>query len=140
MTAQGDIIWKAILAFYLSFNVVAAVIGTVPGALAERKHCATLERLHFVLFLVGGLAVLYVLHGEITAAIDPGDAWMADLGVAFVAGLYAGNVTARRLRNIARNPLWAVLIWVPGVNLAFFAALALIPTVPKRNAPPPHTA
>lgn len=125
-------LWDGVLAFYLSLNVLGALAGTVPGALVERKACATLERAHFLMFFFGGAAVLGYLHFEITRAVAADSLWLANLGMAVVAGLYLGNVTARRLRNIARKPVLALLIWVPVVNIAFLAAMALIPTAPKK--------
>lgn len=119
--------------FYLSFNVLAAVVGTVPGALVEKKSCATLERFHFVLFYFGGVAVLSFLYVEIARALDVGDLWKAQLAMSFVAGLYLGNVAARRLRNAAKRPILALLMWVPVVNVAFLAAMVLIPTAPKKH-------
>jgi len=128
-------LWQASLAFYLSFSVVAALAGTVPGALVERKNCATLERFHFVLFYFGGAALLGYLYTEIARALSAGDLWMAQLGMSFVAGLYLGNVAARRLRNAAMRPIWALLMWVPVVNVAFLVAMATIPTAPKKAQP-----
>lgn len=125
-------LWDSALAFYLSLNVVAALVGTVPGALVEKKTCATLERFHFLLFFFGGAALIVYLHYEITRSIDPANLWIANLSMAFVAGLYLGNVTARRLRNAAKKPILSLLIWVPVVNVAFLVALALIPTAPKK--------
>jgi len=119
--------------FYLSFSVLAAVAGTVPGALVEKKSCATLERFHFVLFYFGGAAVLGFLYVEIARALDVGDLWKAQLAMSFVAGLYLGNVAARRLRNAAKRPILALLMWVPVVNVAFLAAMVLIPTAPKKR-------
>jgi len=126
-------LWQGVLAFYLSLNVVAALVGTVPGALVEKKSCATLERFHFLLFFGGGAALIVYLHYEITRAMGPENLWKADLGMAFVAGLYLGNVTARRLRNAAKRPILSLLLWVPVVNVVFFAALAVIPTAPKKQ-------
>jgi len=121
--------------FYLSFSVLAALAGTVPGALVERKTCATLERFHFVLFYFGGAAVLGYLYFEIARALEPQDLWKAQLAMSFVAGLYLGNVAARRLRNAAKHPILGLLMWAPGVNVIFWAALALIPTAPKKHQP-----
>ncbi len=126
-------LWNSALAFYMSFNVLAALVGTVPGALVEKKTCATLERFHFLLFFFGGAALLVYLHYEITRAIADENLWKANLGMAFAAGLYLGNVTARRLRNAAKKPILSLLIWVPVVNVAFLAALAIIPTAPKKT-------
>ena len=126
---------EAVVGFYLSFNVLAALAGTVPGALVERKTCATLERFHFVLFYFGGAAFLGFLYFEIARALSPEDVWKAQLGMSFVAGLYLGNVAARRLRNVAKPPILALLMWVPVVNVAFWAALASIPTAPKKHQP-----
>lgn len=130
LDVQG--LWDGVLAFYLSLNVLGALVGTVPGALVERKSCATLERAHFLMFFFFGAAVLGYLHFEITRAVAADGLWLANLGMAVVAGLYLGNVTARRLRNIAWKPVLALLIWVPVVNMAFLAAMALIPTAPKK--------
>lgn len=132
MDFDFDSLWQGVMAFYLSLNVVAALVGTVPGALVEKKSCATLERFHFLLFFFGGAAVIVYLHGEIVRAVAPESLWMADAGMAFVAGLYLGNVTARRLRNAAKRPILSLLIWVPLVNVVFMVALALIPTAPKK--------
>lgn len=121
--------------FYLSLNVLAALAGTVPGALVERKTCATLERFHFVLFYFGGAAVLGYLYFEIARSLELQNLWKAQLAMSFVAGLYLGNVAARRLRNAAKRPIWAVLMWAPVVNIVFWAALALIPTAPKKHRP-----
>jgi len=121
--------------FYLSFNVLAALVGTVPGALVERKSCATLERFHFVLFYFGGAALLGYLYFEIARALSVEDLWKAQLGLSFAAGLYLGNVAARRLRNIAKPPLLGLLMWVPAINIVFWVALALLPTAPKKNQP-----
>lgn len=126
-------LWQGVLAFYLSLNVLGALAGTVPGALVEKKNCATLERFHFLLFFFGGAALIGYLHFEITRAMAAENIWIADLSVAFVAGLYLGNVTARRLRNIAKRPILSLLIWVPLVNIAFMIALAAIPTAPKKD-------
>lgn len=126
-------LWQGVLAFYVSLNVVAALVGTVPGALVEKKSCATLERFHFLLFFCGGAALLLYLHFEITRAMAPENMWKADLGMAFAAGLYLGNVTARRLRNAAKKPILSLLLWVPVVNVAFLVALAAIPTAPKKD-------
>lgn len=131
----GDL-WSGTLAFYLSLNLVAAVAGTVPGALVERGSCATLERFHFLIFLIGGVALLGYLHVEILRATQPENAWIVDLASAFAIGAYVGNVIARRLRNMAKSPLLGLLIWVPLVNIAFLGALALIPTAPKKSPPP----
>lgn len=124
---------QSVFAFYLSLNVLGAFAGTVPGALVEKKNCATLERFHFLLFFFGGAALIGYLHFEITRAMAAESIWIADLSVAFVAGLYLGNVTARRLRNIAKHPILSLLIWVPLVNIAFMIALAAIPTAPKKD-------
>ncbi|HEY9079305.1 hypothetical protein [Magnetovibrio sp.] len=121
--------------FYFSFDVLAAVVGTVPGALVERKTCATLERFHFVLFYFVGAAVLGYLYFEIVRSLSAENVWKAQLGMSLVAGLYLGNVAARRLRNAAKHPILALLMWVPVVNIAFWVALALIPTAPKKNQP-----
>jgi len=126
-------LWQASLAFYLSLSVVAAVAGTVPGAMVERKNCATLERFHFVLFYFGGALLLGYLYTEIARALNTEDIWMAQLGMSFVAGLYLGNVAARRLRNAAMRPAWALLMWLPMVNVVFWVALAAIPTTPKKT-------
>lgn len=128
-----DALINGVSEFYLSFSVLAALIGTVPGALVERKTCATLERFHFVLFYFGGAAVLGYLYFEIARSLQPQGLWKAQLAMSFVAGLYLGNVAARRLRNAAKRPILAVLMWVPVVNVAFWAALALIPTAPKKH-------
>lgn len=128
-------LWQGILAFYLSLSVVAALVGTVPGALVERKTCATLERFHFVLFYVGGAAVIGFLYNEMARALSADDVWKAQLGMSVVAGLYLGNVAARRLRNAGKRPILALLMWVPVVNIAFWAALALIPPAPKKHLP-----
>lgn len=125
-------VWEGALAFYLSLNVLGALAGTVPGALVEKKNCATLERFHFLLFFFGGAALIGYLHFEITRAMTAESIWIVDLSVAFVAGLYLGNVIARRLRNITKHPILSVLIWVPLVNIAFMIALAAIPTAPKK--------
>lgn len=128
-------LWQASLAFYLSLSIVSAIAGTVPGALVERKNCATLERFHFVLFYFGGALLLSYLYTEIARALNTEDIWMAQLGMSFVAGLYLGNVAVRRLRNAAMRPVWALLMWVPVVNVAFWVALASIPTAPKKTQP-----
>jgi len=128
-----DALINGVFEFYLSFSVLAALLGTVPGALVERKTCATLERFHFVLFYFGGAAVLGYLYFEIARSLEPQDLWKAQLAMSFVAGLYLGNVAARRLRNAAKRPILAVLMWAPVVNIAFWAALALIPTAPKKH-------
>lgn len=125
-------LWQGVVAFYLGFNVLAALAGTVPGALVEKKSCATLERFHFLLFFFGGAALLAYLHHEITRAMAVENLWKANLGMAFAAGLYLGNVTARRLRNAAKRPILSLLLWVPVVNVAFLIALAAIPTAPKK--------
>ena len=130
-----DTLMNAIIEFYLSFSVLAALAGTVPGALVERKTCATLERFHFVLFYFVGAALLGYLYFEIARALEPQDLWKAQLAMSFVAGLYLGNVAARRLRNAAKHPILALLMWVPGVNVVFWVALASIPTAPKKNQP-----
>lgn len=126
-------LWEGALAFYLSINVLGAVAGTVPGALVERKACATLERMHFLMFFFGGAAVLGYLQFEIARSLAPENVTIANLVLAVVAGLYLGNVAARRLRNAAKKPVLALLIWVPVVNVVFLAALALIPTAPKKD-------
>lgn len=133
MAVDLQSLWQGVLAFYLSLNVLGALAGTVPGALVEKKNCATLERFHFLLFFFGGAALIGYLHFEITRAMAAESIWIADLSVAFVAGLYLGNVTARRLRNIAKQPILSLLIWVPLVNIAFMIALAAIPTAPKKD-------
>jgi len=133
MTVDMQSIWEGVLAFYFSLNVLGAFAGTVPGALVEKKNCATLERFHFLLFFFGGAALIGYLHFEITRAMAAESIWIADLSVAFVAGLYLGNVTARRLRNIAKSPVLSLLIWVPLVNIAFMIALAWVPTAPKKD-------
>ena len=133
MTFDLQNVWDGVLAFYLSLNVVAALAGTVPGALVEKKNCATLERFHFLLFFFGGAALIGYLRFEITRAMVPDDIWIADLSIAFAAGLYLGNVMARRLRNIAKQPILGLLMWVPLVNIAFMIALAAIPTAPKKD-------
>jgi len=133
MTVDLQSMWEGVLAFYLSLNVLGAFAGTVPGALVEKKNCATLERFHFLLFFFGGAALIGYLHFEITRAMASESIWIADLSVAFAAGLYLGNVTARRLRNIAKSPVLSLLIWVPLVNIAFMIAMAAIPTAPKKD-------
>jgi len=125
-------LWQTALAFYLSLNVVAALVGTVPGALVEKKTCATLERFHYVLFLFGGVALLGYLQSEILRSALPENVWKINLGGAFAMGLYVGNVTARRLRNMGKRPMLALLMWVPLVNVAFFGVLVLTPTAPKK--------
>lgn len=125
-------IGQGVQVFYLELSVLAALVGTVPGALVEKKTCATLERFHFLLFFFGGGAVLLYLHSEILLSVDPANVWKANAGMAFAAGLYLGNVTARRLRNAAKKPILALLIWVPVVNVVFMGWLALVPTAPKK--------
>lgn len=134
-----DTLMNAINEFYLSFSVLAAVAGTVPGALVERKTCATLERFHFLLFYFGGAALLGYLYFEIARSLELQGLWKAQLAMSFVAGLYLGNVAARRLRNAAKRPILALLMWVPVVNVAFWVALALIPTAPKKAQPKPSS-
>lgn len=124
-----------VIAFYLSINVLGALGGTMPGALVERKACATLERVHFLMFFFGGAALLGYLQFEIDRSMAPENLTIANFVLAVVAGLYLGNVAARRLRNAAKKPVLALLIWVPVVNLVFLAALALIPTAPKKAKP-----
>lgn len=109
-----------------------ALLGSAPGALIEKRSCATLERFHFLLFLFGGAAVILYLHYEIIRAIQPENQWIANTVMSLIGGFYVGNVTARRLRNAAKKPILALLIWVPLVNLALVVALALIPTAPKK--------
>lgn len=133
MNFDTDSLWQGAMAFYLGGYVLAAVLATVPGALVEKKSCATLERFHFLLFFFGGAALIVYLHAEITRSMAPENLWIANLGMAVVAGLYLGNVLARRLRNAGKKSIWALLIWVPVVNIAFLVALALIPTAPKKN-------
>lgn len=132
MPFDVDALWNGVLAFYLSINVLGAVLGTVPGALVERKACATLERRDFLMFFLGGAALLGYLYYEVTRSLDPANVGIASFALAVVAGLYLGNVTARRLRNAAKRPILALLIWVPVINVVFLAAMALIPTAPKK--------
>ncbi|MFC1674142.1 hypothetical protein ACFL12_08455 [Pseudomonadota bacterium] len=127
-----DMLWAAALAFYLSPNVGVALLGSAPGALIEKKSCATLERFHFLLFLFGGAAIILYLHYEIIRAIEPENLWIANTVMSLIGGFYIGNVTARRLRNAAKRPILALLIWVPVVNIVLLVALALIPTAPKK--------
>lgn len=132
MTVDFGDVWSVVLAFYLSLNLVAALAGTVPGALVERGSCATLERFHFVLFLLGGLALLGYLYSEVLRATLAENVWKVNLGGAFAMGLYVGNVTARRLRNMGKSPLLSLFIWVPLVNVAFLGVLVLTPTARKK--------
>lgn len=124
--------WDGLLGFYLSANVLVALLGSVPGALVERKACATLERLHFLMFFFGGAALIVYLQFEFARSFAPENLAIANGVLALVAGFYLGNVAARRLRNAAKQPILALLIWVPAVNLVFMAALALLPTAPKK--------
>lgn len=133
MDFDVDTLWQGLAAFYLSLNVAGAVLGTIPGSLVEKKSCATLERFHFLLFFVIGAALIVYLHQEIVRVTAPDTIWIADLSMAFVAGLYLGNVIARRLRNAGKKPILALLIWLPVVNVAFLIALAVLPTAPKKN-------
>lgn len=121
-----------LLGFYLSVNVLAALVGAVPGALVERKACATLERVHFLMFFFGGLALIVYLQFEIARGLAPENHAVANAVLALVAGFYLSNVTARRLRNAAKRPILALLIWVPVVNVAFMVLLATWPTAPKK--------
>lgn len=132
MSVSFDGLWQGVLAFYLGWHVLAALVATVPGALVEKKSCATLERFHFLLFFFGGAALIVYLHAEIIRVIAPENLWIANAGMACVAGLYLGNVTARRLRNAGKKSILALLIWVPVVNIAFLVVLAAIPTAPKK--------
>lgn len=131
MVDFGDV-WSVALAFYLSLNLVAALAGMVPGALVERGSCATLERFHFVLFLLGGLALLGYLYSEVLRATLAENVWKVNLSGAFAMGLYVGNVTARRLRNMGKSPLLSLIMLVPLVNVAFFGVLVLTPTARKK--------
>ncbi|MCR4378183.1 MAG: hypothetical protein NUV50_08840 [Rhodospirillales bacterium] len=132
MSVDFDGLWQGVLAFYLGGHVLAALVATVPGALVEKKSCATLERFHFLLFFFGGAALIVYLHAEIIRVIAPENLWIANASMACVAGLYLGNVTARRLRNAGKKSILALLIWVPVVNIAFLVALAGIPTAPNK--------
>ena len=133
-------LWAMAFAFYLSLNIVAALAGTVPGALVEKKTCATLERFHYVLFLFGGVALLGYLHSEVLRVTLPENVWKINLGGAFAMGLYVGNVTARRLRNMGKRPILALLMWVPLVNVVFFGVLVITPTAPKKTPVVPGVA
>lgn len=135
MSLTLDDFWQFFSAFYLGGYVLAALVATVPGALVEKKSCATLERLHFLLFFFGGAALIVYLHGEIIRAVVPQNLWIANFSMAVVAGLYLGNVTARRLRNAGKKSILALLIWVPVVNVLFLIALAAMPTAPKKARP-----
>ena len=139
MSLTFDNLWQFVLAFYLGGYVFAALVATVPGALVEKKSCATLERFHFLLFFFGGAALIVYLHAEIIRAVALENLWIANFSMACVAGLYLGNVTARRLRNAGKKSILALLIWVPVVNLAFLAALAVMPTAPKKMRPATDT-
>ena len=52
MPFETQALLDGVLAFYMSINVLGALAGTVPGALVERKACATLERAHFLMFFL----------------------------------------------------------------------------------------
>lgn len=133
MSVDANTVLEGLMAFYLSANVLAALVGTVPGALVEKKTCATLERFHFLLFFFGGMALLGFLYFEIARSVAALNLWKAQLGMSLALGLYLGNVTARRLRNAGKRPLLALLIWLPGVNAVFLVALAFLPTAPKKR-------
>jgi len=135
MSVDVNSLFESLTGFYLSFNIVAAVLATVPGALAEKKNCASLERFHFLLFFFGGVLVMGFIYHEMTRAMLADHVWKAQLGMSIVAGLYLGNVASRRLRNAGKKKLLALLIWVPILNVALLAALAMIPTAPKKNVP-----
>lgn len=134
MSVDINTLTENVLGFYLSWNIVAALAGSIPGALAEKKNCASLERFHFLLFFFGGAAVLLFLYNEIARSLLEENVWKAQLAMSLVAGFYLGNVASRRLRNAGKQKILAVLIWVPMVNIALLIALAAMPTAMTKKA------
>lgn len=118
-------------------DVVALLwlVATVAGAVAakvEKGSCGTFGRLHYLLYGVGGNVVLKVLALQMTPGLT-GDALLyVYLFLALVLGAFNGNTAARRVRNIGWNVWWAMLIFVPLVNMGFLIALVLKPAGRKK--------
>jgi uncharacterized membrane protein YhaH (DUF805 family) len=57
------------------------------------------------------------------------------LGLVALPFLWAGLVlTIRRLRDLRLSPLWALLFFIPFINLLFFILLSLLPTTQTKSA------
>lgn len=123
-------------------DVVALLwlVATVAGAVAakvEKGSCGTFGRLYYLLYGMGGNLVLKVLASQMTPGLSGDSLLYVYLFLALVAGAFHSNITARRVRNIGWNVWWAMLIFVPLVNMGFWIVLVLKPAGRKKvqNAP-----
>ncbi|HEY9163092.1 MAG TPA: hypothetical protein VIN57_00680 [Magnetovibrio sp.] len=112
--------------------LAATVVGAV-AAKVEKGSCGTFGRLHYLLYGIGGNLVLKVLAWQMTPGLS-GDALLyVFFFLALVGGAFHGNITARRVRNIGWNVWWAMLIFVPLVNIGFWLVLVVKPAGRKKT-------
>ena len=119
------------------WNAVAlmALVATLAGAVAtkvEKGSCGTFGRLYYLLYCGGGAALLTVLASQMTPGLSGDSLRYVYLFLALVGGAYFGNITARRVRNIGWAVWWAMLIFVPLVNIGFWLVLLVKPTGRKK--------